>query len=44
MNKAQLEARKRLMDEKAKDPNYMISSYEKQRIKRLAYTDDRKRI
>ncbi len=44
MNKARLDARKRMMNKNAKNPEYLKTSYEKQRVKRDEYVDDRKRI
>ena len=48
MNKAMLETRKRMMEERAKDPEYLKTSYEKQnRIQqelKITQKDERKRI
>ena len=45
MNKAMLETRKKMMDERSKDPEYLKTSYERQnKIKKETYVDDRKRV
>ncbi len=44
MSKNRIAARKRMMDEKARNPEYLKTSYEKQRVKMDSYVDERKRI
>lgn len=46
MNKAMLETRKKLFKEKMDEPDYLISSYDKQKIQHdsIKYVDVRKRV
>jgi len=46
MNKAMIETRKKMLDDRMKDPDYQKTSYEKQRIRKQSdfYHDDRVRV
>lgn len=45
MNKAMLESRRKMMEEKMKDPHYRTTSYERQmKKKKETYIDDRQRV
>lgn len=43
MNKEELAYRKKMMNERSKDPKYLETSYERQN-KRKEFIDDRKRV